>query len=188
MTGMLEQSDIEQLDRSWKVIKSLWYSFVGSLAVYLFLCKFMEDELQPMENIVPLTTLKRIIFCMAILVLFAANYARKVMLNTDSSDHALSSKVQNPAAGKYITAMIVAMGLSESIGVAGVVLFYLFKDSATLYQFLIFSSMAMFYFRPRKEELLQIAVEMKKKSNRMQVGPLPAGEVKPWSGSAGRAI
>jgi hypothetical protein len=59
------------------------------------------------------------------------------------------------------------MGLSESIGVAGVVLFYLFKDSATLYQFLIFSSIAMFYFRPRKEELLQVAVEMKKKSRRM---------------------
>lgn len=54
------------------------------------------------------------------------------------------------------------MALSESIGVYGLVLFFLSKDSGVLYQFIVMSAIAMLYYRPRKEELLQLAVEMNK--------------------------
>jgi len=39
-------------------------------------------------------------------------------------------------------------------------LFFLGKDSMTLYQLIIISAAAMVYFRPRKEELLNLAKEM----------------------------
>ncbi len=52
------------------------------------------------------------------------------------------------------------MALSESIGIYGMVLFILSKDSMTLYQFITMSAIAMFYYRPRKEELLEVAAQM----------------------------
>jgi hypothetical protein len=80
-----------------------------------------------------------------------------------------SIQSQHPAAAKYTTALVVAMALSESIGIYGLVLFFLSKDSLTLYLFILMSAIAMFYYRPRKEELLQVALEMQKQGSGRRV-------------------
>lgn len=174
MTEMLVKSDSEQLDKSWKVIRIIWSSLFGSLAIYLLVCKFMEDQLRPVGIDIPLETFKNILFGVSIVILFTAHYVRKAMLKipdrgaASTFAPASSRQIQHPAAGKYLSAIIVAMALSESIGIMGVVLFFLAKDLPTLYQFIFLSAIAMFYFRPRKEELLQLADEMEKQGDRKQ--------------------
>ena len=165
---MLEKNEIEQLDKAWVIIRIIWGALVGSLAVYLLVCMIMKDQLRPMEIGFPLETLKIVLFGVSLLTFFSIYYIRKAMLQMSIRGSAspfmpnASAQIQHPAAGKYLTAIIVAMALSESIGVYGLVLFFLSKDSGVLYQFIVMSAIAMLYYRPRKEELLQLAVEMNK--------------------------
>lgn len=175
MNDMPEKNEIEQLDKAWVIIRIMWGVMVGTLAVYLLVCIIIKDQLKPMEIGFPLETLKIVLFGVSILTFFCIYYIRKAMLqiavrnSTSPFVQSPSTQIQNPAAGKYLTAIIVAMALSESIGVYGLVLFFLSKDSTVLYQFLTMSALSMFYYRPRKEELLQVVVEMNKQSGEKRV-------------------
>jgi hypothetical protein len=167
---MLEKNETEQLDKGWTIIRILWAALFASLGIYLLVCKFAEDQLRPMGPDFPFETMKNVLFGVSILTFFIAGTIRKALLKSSDCGSAPalfrnpSSQVQHPAVGKYITAIIVAMALSESIGIYGVVLFFLSQDSMTLYQFITMSAISMFYYRPRKEEFLEVAAEMQKQS------------------------
>jgi hypothetical protein len=175
MNDMLEKNEIEQLDKAWVIIRIIWGVLMGSLAVYLLVGISMKDQLKPMGAGFPIETLKIVLFAMSILTFFIIYFIRKAMLQISISGSAspfmqnASTQIQNPAAGKYLYAIIVAMALSESMGVYGLVLFFLSKDPGVLYQFIVMSAISMFYYRPRKEELLQLAVEMNKLSGEKRI-------------------
>ena len=172
---MLDKSEMEQLDSAWKVIMVIWGALVFTLAVYLIVAKLVEGQLKPMGVDLPIESMTIALFGVSIVTLIITHYIRKAMLKvSDRGPDAAavrnpSIQIQNPAAGKYLTAIIVAMALSESIGIYGLVLFFLSKDSITLYLFISMSAIAMFYYRPRKEELLQVALEMQKQSSGRRV-------------------
>jgi len=155
----------KELDKAWTTIKIVWGALVGSLAIYLLACKLMETQLTPLSPGLPIETMRVSFIIIAIVTIAATSYIRKALLKISKSEPSfvkIRRHQQPPAAAKYTTAIIVAMALSESIGIYGVVLFVLSKDAPTLYLFLVVSAMAMLYYRPRKEELLQVAVEMQK--------------------------
>ena len=146
------------------VIKIIWGTLVSSLAVYLLVCKLMETQLAPMSPGLPIGTMRVIFFGIAMVTIAVTSYIRKVMLKISESE--LSSVIarrhrQPPAAAKYLAAIIVAMALSESIGIYGVVLFVLSKDAPTLYLFILTSAIAMLYYRPRKEVLRRLPLKCK---------------------------
>jgi len=66
---------------------------------------------------------------------------------------------------KYSAATIVALAMSESIGVYGLILFFLGKNSTDLYLLILISAAAMVIYRPRKDEML----------NLVQAGPMDSG-------------
>jgi len=159
----LDKSETGKLDKAWTVIKIIWGALFGSLAVYLLVCKLIEDQLAPMSPGLPIGTMRIILFGIAMVTIAATSTIRKAMLKiaeNEPSSIIVRRHQQPPAAAKYLTAIIVAMALSESIGIYGVVLFVLSKDTPTLSLFIFISAIAMFYYRPRKEELMQVAVEM----------------------------
>jgi hypothetical protein len=41
-----EQSDMEQLDKSWKIILLIWGAIFGSLGVYLIFCVAFGNQFQ----------------------------------------------------------------------------------------------------------------------------------------------
>ena len=61
---------------------------------------------------------------------------------------------------KYSTALIVSLGLSESIGIYGFVLFLLGDDLQTLYIFIGISALAIYVHRPKREEIETLAIAM----------------------------
>jgi hypothetical protein len=65
--------------------------------------------------------------------------------------------------GEYTTAMIVSLALSESIGIYGLVLFLLGDSFQTLYIFISISALAMFFYRPKREDLETLAIAMQRK-------------------------
>lgn len=166
MTSMLEKSEIEQLNKALPVIMAIWFALICSLAVYVGVAKFMEDKLPSMEEGFPLATMNTIFSGLAVVILIAAHFIRKTMLNPARTSVSMmgaasSGPAQHPAAAKYMVAMIVSLALSESVGVCGLVLFILGRETSTLYAFMALSAVAMFYFRPKKEELMDLALEMK---------------------------
>jgi hypothetical protein len=59
---------------------------------------------------------------------------------------------------KYFTAFIVSRSISESIGLYGFVICFFSADFPILYTFMVISVAAMFYFRPKTEEVKKLAV------------------------------
>lgn len=55
--------------------------------------------------------------------------------------------------------MIVALTMSETMGIFGLVLFLLGKNSVDLYLLVAVSAAAMIMYRPRKEEVIVLARE-----------------------------
>jgi len=62
---------------------------------------------------------------------------------------------------KYTTVHIVSLALSESIGIYGLVLFFLGDGFGTLSTFLGISALAIYFHRPKKEELEVMVVATK---------------------------
>jgi hypothetical protein len=61
---------------------------------------------------------------------------------------------------KYTTAMMVSLALSESIGIYGFVLFLLGDDLQTPFIFNGIAATAMYFYRPKREELETLAIAM----------------------------
>jgi len=160
-----EQEDVKRLMSGWRVVLMIWGAILASLGVYLIICLNIGTALQ--VNIAPdfpITTVKYALFGVACVTVLAVYVLRKFLLNPDRSGGtpARTTSAQHPAIPKYTTVVVITSALLESIGIYGVVLFLLAKDTRSLYQLLIISAAAMIYFRPRKEELLALAEQMKK--------------------------
>jgi len=159
-----EQKEMKQLDAGWRVILVIWGAILASLAIYFVICFIIKKELQ--LNIAPnfpLETIKYALFGWSFITLCAVHYLRKFLLKTGSSviNSNRTSSPQQPAVGKYTVIIIITSALLESIGIYGVVLFLMAKDTLSLYQLLFISAVAMIHFRPRKDELLNLAAQMK---------------------------
>jgi hypothetical protein len=161
---ILKESETEQLNKAWTVIHLVWAFLVGSLGISLLACTFMANQLEPLSSSLPIETLRVIFFGIAMVTVVAASSFRKTLLKISESSLYVTARrhQQPPAAAKYLNATVVAMALLESIGIYGVVFFVLSKDVLALYLFILISATAMYYYRPRKEELMQLAVELQK--------------------------
>lgn len=166
---MTDNTNQHQLNNGFRVLQVIWGLLLFSLAVYVLVCKLIED--QDINTVstqdFPLDTLKFALYGASFITLVVANFLKKVLLNPDKkmkwmqAQQNISVHNQHPAVGRYTVVIIILAALSESIGIYGVVLFLISKNSLVLYQFITISAAAMIYFRPRKEELLQLASTMK---------------------------
>ena len=159
-----EQKEMKQLETGWRVILMIWGAILASLGIYLVVCIVVEKNLQiNLDPNFPLETLKYALFGVSFITLFVVHYIRKFLLRTSNSTvtSSLTSSPQHPALGKYSVAVVITSALLESIGIYGVVLFFISKDTLSLVQLLTISAVAMIHFRPRKDELLNLAARMK---------------------------
>ena len=159
-----EQEDVKRLMSGWRVVLVIWGAILASLGVYLIICLNIGTALQ--VNIAPdfpITTVKYALFGVACATIVVVYVLRKFLLSSAGSaiNSTQTTSAQHPAIAKYTTAVVITSALLESIGIYGVVLFFLAKDTRSLYQLLIISAAAMIYFRPRKEELFTLAKQMK---------------------------
>ena len=165
---MLSPSEKEALDKGMIVLWIIWGAILISLFVYVLVCHLAGDQIrQNLNPDMPLTLFKNILYAASVLTLLISYFVRKAVLSVrSSSTRTRSSNIsQQPAQpafmGKYTVAMIVSLALSESIGIYGVVLFFMGDSLQTLYTFIGVSAMAMILYRPKKEEIITLANEMK---------------------------
>ncbi len=161
----------EQLDSGWLIILVVWGSFFVFLGVYLGLCYFFGSSINARSAAdFPADLFRYSLFGISLLTIFGVYFLRRLLLDTSkSTTYASSSSSQHPAVSKYIVAVTVSSAMLESIAIYGVVLFLMTKESLSFYLLTTISAAALIYFRPRKEELFDLARNMKKLSKNQRV-------------------
>jgi hypothetical protein len=114
----------------------------------------------------PLDLIRNILYCIAIFTLILTRFIRKLII-AGRPDGPGPKPLKSPSLsnqpsplGKYVTAMFVSLALSEFIGIIGLVLFFLGDQFQVLYTFIAISAIAMFLYRPKREELEALPIAM----------------------------
>ena len=147
-------------EKGFLVLWIIWTAMLGSLFIYVFICHQWGDQLrQTMSPNFPLDVMRKILYGIALFTLLLTHFVRKLILHRRAGSpqpvpsHAPGMTSQPTPLAKYSIAMIVSLALSESIGIYGFVLFVLGDSFQTLHIFIGISAIAMFYYRPKREEL-----------------------------------
>lgn len=143
----------------------IWAAMFGSLLIYVLICHQFGDEIRRTAGLnIPLDLVRNGLYGVAISTLILTRFLRKFMLagppgsSAPTSSNPPPRSSQSSSIGKYATSMVVSLALSESIGIYGLVLFFLGESFRTLYIFIGISALAMFLYRPKREELETLAM------------------------------
>lgn len=161
---MIDPTDVKKLDSGFALILIIWGAIFASLGVYLGVCLVLGDTLPAgMEDGFHLETLRYALFGISVVTLVAVYFLRGFLLEHPGFAGASRSgpSTQHPAVARYTVIVIITSALLESIGIYGLILFLMAKDSLSLYQLLGLSAAAMLFYRPKKDELLGLSQRMK---------------------------
>lgn len=164
---MMETGERTSIENVMRTLWTIWGAMLVSLLIYVFIChQFGEKIKVPGNPDFPLELFKNILYGVAVLTLIIARFVRKIMMSSgfEGGQAALfspASSTNRPSyIARYTSAVVISLALSESIGIYGLVLFILGRDINSLYLFIAVSAVAMFYFRPKTEELETMAVAL----------------------------
>ena len=155
----------QELDKRLTTLRIIWFALLMSLGIYLFVGIQVGTTIQSSINEETLGILRTVLYAMACVILIAAKFIRKVILSGKGEVSQPAQALEHLALQKYSAATIVALAMSESIGVYGLILFFLGKNSRDLYLLILVSAAAMVIYRPRKDEMLSL----------VQAGPMDSG-------------
>jgi len=141
----------QDMDRTLAVLKIVWMALLGSLAVYLIAGRLAAPTLMPRLGEEAQGTLRTALYALAFVTLIGAGVVRRLILAAGGPPAGPASVPQ-----KYSSAVIASLAMSESVGIYGLVLSLLGKNATDLYLLAGISAAALFYFRPRKDELLSL--------------------------------
>jgi hypothetical protein len=164
---MLSQQELDQIEKGWAKIMVIWIALLSSLAFYLVICMAVGNQIPVSMEGPQLEVFKYALFGISVMTLAGAYFFRKLLIKKIArpvKETAFQSHT-HPAVAKYLTAMLIVMALSDSVGIYGMVLFFISKDAVSLYQLMILAAIAMIMFRPKKEELIEVAEKMKAAGN-----------------------
>jgi hypothetical protein len=103
--------------------------------------------------------IKTVFYTVGFVTLIFTRFIKKWVLPGKAQPGQPAPASLRPLLQKYTTAMIIALAMSERIGVYGLVLFFMGKDTTDKYLLLFISAAAMFTYRPRKEEVIRLFQE-----------------------------
>jgi len=160
----VETQEKAAIDKGIQTLWVIWAAMLGSLLVYVFICHQPGIGFKGVEESdFPLGLLRNILFGVGIATWLLAYFMRRSMLSVRAGipkPKPAERMVQwngPPFIAKHATAVIVSLALSESIGIYGFVLFLLGDSFQTLYTFIGISALAMVFYRPKREEMEQLA-------------------------------
>lgn len=167
---MLSREEMQRLGKAFKVNMVIWSAVFISLPIYLVIGRFLKiQQLISEDPNLPTDVLMIALLLISIVELWVTFIIRKKILGSRNIRATVTmaggaAAWEQQAVARYTVAMVLSAALSESIGIYGLVLFLLSLNEGFLYQFVLLSAAAMLYFRPKKQELVDFAKQIKKQS------------------------
>jgi hypothetical protein len=149
----------QEPDKRLMTLRIIWFAMLTSLAVYWFVGIQVGTNVKSSVNEDTFGILRTVLYALAFAILIATRYIRKLILSGKSQVSPETQVLKHPALQKYSAATIVALAMSESIGIYGLILCFLGKNSTDLYLLILISAAAMVMYRPRKDEMLNLVQE-----------------------------
>jgi hypothetical protein len=157
-----QEIDNQEIHKGLLPLKMIWFAMLASLGIYLFVGLHVVSHLKPLLDKNTFEIIKTVFYAAGFVTLIFTRYIRKWVLPGKARHGQPAPASLRPLLQKYTIVMIIALAMSESIGIYGLVLFLMGKDIMDLYLLLFISAAAMFMYRPRKEELIRLFQETRK--------------------------
>lgn len=152
----------QELEKGISILKVIWSALAVSLLMYVIVIPlFLRDSTIdfPREAY---PDLRMFMYGLAFATVVCSWFVRRLLLAAKLPAKPTQSR-QHPALQRYTTAMIVALAMSEAIGIYGLILYLLGKNQTDLYLLTALSAAAMTLYFPRKEEVSSLATRFDRK-------------------------
>lgn len=178
---MLNDDEMRDIERGFNTIRLIWVMMVIALAVLIIIANVIGKEGTIIGNNSPDPTLQRvgyILYAVGAILLGIVYFIRRSITNQKSAILRIAgfllgagflgigSSSGNPASavGRYLLGIIVSSALIEAIGIYGLAIFMINADFLSLYLLIVIAAAAHLYFRPKKQELIDLATQIKQNS------------------------
>lgn len=165
---MISNEEIERINKGVMPLNVIWAAMLVSLFIYIVVGLYAKDFLRITMEMTVVDTLRNVLYLVSFVTLIATRFIRKLILSgkgRNLSAEADQSSYQGGQSGvlaRYASAMIVSLAMTESIGIYGLVLFFLGKNEMDLYLFILVSAAAMLVYRPKRDEIVSLTEELNK--------------------------
>ena len=163
---MLSETDKKSIKQGFLRIFIIWCALLLSLIAYLVIAHLIGDEIRKGTlNQMPIPLFRNTLVCISVVQIIIIVILRKKMLSKETlqkmGDRNTIASNQSPLITQYSIVTIISSALAETIGIYGLVLFFFGASMNLLYIFLAVSAVLMIIYRPKKEEIIDLATTMK---------------------------
>ena len=158
---MLDEAEKKVVERGMMALWFIWGAIFISLFIYVFIAHALGEEIRQVSmKESDLSLLRNILIVVGIFEIFIIHILRRFMLPKSPDEYKTGNRemaAHSEASSflpLYTRATIITLALAESLGIYGLVLFFLGDSFHTLYLFMAVSAVIMFYYRPKKRELI----------------------------------
>ena len=151
----------EEVKKVWRIVKIVWVALFGILFLHLFMGISIANQIEKPIDESFIRNLRIALYVLSVLTVIAINYIRRAIVLSKAAIKRRNNDIKNPYLVKYLVAMIVALSLAESIGIYGFVLYVMGKNIIDLFLLVFVATFAMFYYRPQKQDVINIAKKFK---------------------------
>jgi len=166
----MEMPGREENEKGLLILRIIWTGMLGFLFFYLILGHQLADEIgRSASATLPLDLVRNTLYGIAILTLLLIHFLRRRMTAGRSDDSGPTSSStssisnQSSVLAKYMSATIVSLALSESIGIYGLALIFLGDNTQALHIFIGISALAIIFYRPRRGKLEALSIAGQRK-------------------------
>ncbi|WP_028317964.1 hypothetical protein [Desulfobulbus elongatus] len=146
----------QELDKGMVMLKTIWFALAGSLVMYVIAVPlFLADSAARFSPEI-YGELRVLLYAVAAATLAASWLVRRLLLGARIPPKPTRSQ-QHPVIQRYTTAMLIALAMTEAIGIYGLLLFLLGGNRTDLLLLSALAAAAMTLYFPRKNELISLA-------------------------------
>ena len=147
----------EELGRELLKLKVIWFGMLGALVIYLFIGLRIAPNIQVSMDKSTFGVIKTVLYLFTLIIIVITRYVSRFIRSGKGQYGQAPQNFQPLTLQKYTTAIIAAWALLECIGIFGLVLYFLGKNPADLYLLIAISAAAMLWYRPKKDDLINLA-------------------------------
>lgn len=157
---MLTEQESARARKALLVNWIIWFVIFFSLVIYLVVAHLVGADIQTAD--LPEVTYRmilKILMGLGTVQLVVSFPLRKFIINSGQKRGLPGRRSDMPrpdidkVVQRYSIALVIALALCESVGIYGLVIFFLGQDLQTLYLFVAASAAAMVLHRPRMSEI-----------------------------------